>query len=93
MLFTIFIVSQVEVSDEGVKIAKGAESIIEAMAILNEENRVTDWMLESYQGEDVWVRVERAEGDKCARCWNRSVSVGTISKAPEICERCSTTIS
>ena len=43
--------------------------------------------------EGLTITVGLAEGEKCARCWNRSVSVGTISKAPEICERCSTTIS
>jgi len=33
------------------------------------------------------VVVERAEGDKCERCWNWSTSVGT-SDAPELCQRC-----
>jgi len=34
------------------------------------------------------VRVERAPGLKCERCWNWSTSVGTIPGAPEVCARC-----
>ena len=34
------------------------------------------------------ITVEKAEGEKCARCWNRSLSVGAVAEAPEICERC-----
>jgi len=34
------------------------------------------------------VRVERAEGQKCLRCWNWSASVGTIPEAPDVCARC-----
>jgi len=34
------------------------------------------------------VKVARAEGDKCTRCWNYRVSVGTVEGHPEICDRC-----
>ncbi len=34
------------------------------------------------------VLVEKAEGEKCMRCWNRDVSVGESSEHPEICKRC-----
>jgi isoleucyl-tRNA synthetase len=34
------------------------------------------------------VKVERAEGEKCQRCWNWRTSVGKILEAPEICDRC-----
>lgn len=34
------------------------------------------------------IKVERAAGAKCQRCWNWSESVGAFSEAPEICERC-----
>ncbi len=85
---TIFIVSQAEVSDKGVQENKGASTIAEAMEKLEQQNKVADWMLDSYQGEKVWVRIEKADGEKCARCWNCSLSVGTVAGAPEICERC-----
>ena len=36
----------------------------------------------------VSVGVARAEGHKCARCWNFSPLVGTDAKHPQLCERC-----
>jgi isoleucyl-tRNA synthetase len=34
------------------------------------------------------IRVDRAQGLKCARCWNYSTHVGESSAYPTICERC-----
>ncbi len=34
------------------------------------------------------VKVERAPGEKCARCWKHLVSVGLESAHPQLCERC-----
>lgn len=34
------------------------------------------------------IAVERAGGEKCQRCWNRSPSVGAFADAPELCGRC-----
>ena len=34
------------------------------------------------------VRVERARGRKCERCWNYSEVVGTDAAHPGLCERC-----
>jgi len=50
----IFIVSQVEVHEEG------------------------------YFG----VKIEKADGAKCERCWNYSIHVGESEKYPTVCERC-----
>ena len=36
----------------------------------------------------VRVRVERAPGKKCPRCWNYRASVGTATSHPDLCERC-----
>ncbi len=35
------------------------------------------------------VRVEKAAGQKCARCWNYSERVGEDARYPTVCERCS----
>ena len=35
------------------------------------------------------VRVEKATGEKCARCWNYSERVGEDPRYPAVCERCS----
>jgi isoleucyl-tRNA synthetase len=34
------------------------------------------------------VRVERAQGAKCERCWNYSTHVGENADYPTVCERC-----
>jgi isoleucyl-tRNA synthetase len=53
---------------------------------------ISDKALEgAYTGgemEGLEIRVDRAEGAKCQRCWNWSTYVGQFSEAPDICERC-----
>jgi len=39
-------------------------------------------------GSDLVVRIDRAEGQKCERCWNYSIHVGESSRYPTVCERC-----
>lgn len=36
----------------------------------------------------VSVHVEKADGDKCPRCWNWSVQIGTNPSHPALCARC-----
>ncbi len=43
---------------------------------------------ESAEINGLVVSVETAEGEKCRRCWMRSVTVGTMPGAPDICDRC-----
>jgi len=40
------------------------------------------------QGPDFLVTVLKAEGQKCARCWNYRTSVGANVEHPTICDRC-----
>jgi isoleucyl-tRNA synthetase len=61
-----FIVSQVEVADEG-----SANGSATAAGL-----------------EGLMIRVERAQGAKCERCWNYSTQVGKDPDDPRICERC-----
>jgi isoleucyl-tRNA synthetase len=35
------------------------------------------------------IKIERADGAKCVRCWNYSTHVGENSRYPTVCERCS----
>jgi len=35
------------------------------------------------------IRIEKALGRKCERCWNYSEQVGKDSRYPTVCERCS----
>jgi isoleucyl-tRNA synthetase len=41
----------------------------------------------------VEVRVERALGAKCQRCWKYSAGVGAQPASPEVCERCAQAVS
>ena len=38
--------------------------------------------------EGLGITVKKADGEKCARCWSYSESVGRNVEHPEICERC-----
>ncbi len=53
---------------------------------------VTDKNIEdSYKSteiEGLEIKIEKAPGSKCQRCWNRSESVGSFAEAPEVCDRC-----
>lgn len=38
--------------------------------------------------EGLQIKVIKAPGEKCQRCWNWSESVGSFSGSPDICEKC-----
>nr|MDJ0635736.1 isoleucine--tRNA ligase [Xenococcaceae cyanobacterium MO_188.B29] len=40
------------------------------------------------QSDNVSIAIVKADGEKCERCWNYSVSVGTFADDPTICDRC-----
>jgi isoleucyl-tRNA synthetase len=45
--------------------------------------------VEVHEGNaDIHVRIEKADGTKCERCWNYSIRVGEFEKYPTVCERC-----
>ncbi|MGQ9619292.1 MAG: isoleucine--tRNA ligase [Candidatus Aminicenantia bacterium] len=44
--------------------------------------------VELKEGNGLNVEVVRADGEKCQRCWNYSLSVGRDKDFPDICERC-----
>jgi isoleucyl-tRNA synthetase len=35
------------------------------------------------------IKIDRADGAKCERCWNYSTRVGENARYPKVCERCS----
>jgi isoleucyl-tRNA synthetase len=39
-------------------------------------------------GDGLSVRVERAPGEKCERCWGYFTDLGTDAAHPALCERC-----
>jgi isoleucyl-tRNA synthetase len=40
------------------------------------------------EGEELKIRISRAEGGKCERCWNYSLDLGSDKEHPTLCERC-----
>jgi len=50
---------------------------------------VSEIQVEALAEGELQVLVERAEGQKCERCWNFSTSVGLDPDHPEVCARCS----
>jgi isoleucyl-tRNA synthetase len=40
-------------------------------------------------GSAMEVTIQKADGQKCVRCWNYSVHVGENARYPTVCERCS----
>jgi isoleucyl-tRNA synthetase len=40
------------------------------------------------EDDNIKVQALKAEGKKCARCWNYSVHVGQDKDYPDLCERC-----
>jgi len=52
---------------------------------------LTDTLDGGVAGEEVpglKIRVEKASGEKCERCWNYSTSVGKDAAHPSVCDRC-----
>ena len=44
--------------------------------------------VEVHEGEKFAVEIQKADGEKCERCWNYSTRVGEFTKWPTVCERC-----
>ncbi len=44
--------------------------------------------VEVHEGDKFNVEIQKADGEKCERCWNYSVRVGESEKYPTVCERC-----
>ena len=40
------------------------------------------------QSDNVSIAIVKADGEKCERCWNYSLSVGSFKDDPTICDRC-----
>jgi isoleucyl-tRNA synthetase len=38
--------------------------------------------------EGVTLRISKAAGQKCARCWHYETDIGSSAEHPEICGRC-----
>ena len=44
------------------------------------------------EGDELSVKVDKADGEKCERCWTFSESVGHDHDHPTLCARCSAVV-
>jgi isoleucyl-tRNA synthetase len=62
------------------------------------ENELPTWFITSEvsleQGttDELEVKVDRARGDKCERCWRYTTDVGSNSDFPTVCARCASVL-
>jgi isoleucyl-tRNA synthetase len=78
-------------------------SSLEAKVILNTDKDTTMFLMDVYEqlryifivsqvevheADLFGVTIEKADGEKCERCWNYSTRVGEFEKFPTVCERC-----
>ncbi len=83
--------------------AKIIGSSLEAKVILTVDKDTTYFLLNYYEdlryifivsqvevheGDKFNVEIQKADGEKCERCWNYSTRVGESEKYPTVCERC-----
>ena len=66
---------------------KGKEELLKEILIVSDVE-----IRENRRNEDtevsIGVKVEKAKGEKCERCWMYSETVGENSEYPTLCERC-----
>jgi isoleucyl-tRNA synthetase len=53
------------------------------------ESTAPDGAVQSEALPGLSIKIERADGKKCERCWNYSTHVGENPRYPTVCERCS----
>ncbi len=77
-------------SDELYRFLKSVEKELPAVLIVSQA-AVVEGGKGAYEGEELpglSVTVSHAEGDKCARCWSYSNTVGSDPDHPDVCARC-----
>jgi isoleucyl-tRNA synthetase len=88
---------------EEARIAKHIGSSLEAKVVLTTDAQTTRFLLDYYEqlryvfivsqvevheGPSQKVEIQKADGEKCERCWNYSTRVGEFTDFPTVCERC-----
>ncbi|MDO4281313.1 MAG: class I tRNA ligase family protein, partial [Peptococcaceae bacterium] len=61
--------------------------IVSQLAVEDAAN-VPDDAVKSDAIDNLYIKIEQASGEKCARCWKYSETVGQDPAHPDVCERC-----
>jgi len=93
---------------EDARTAKQIGSSLEAKVVLTADRETTLFLLDYYpelrytfivsqvevhEGTEFKVEIQKADGQKCERCWNYSIRVGEFARYPSVCERCAEALS
>jgi len=76
------------------KLLKSYEADLPALFIVSQVSLTLDERWSSKELEDsgesrgILIKVEKAEGQKCERCWNYLSTVGANAEHPTLCHRC-----
>jgi isoleucyl-tRNA synthetase len=88
---------------EDARNAKQIGSSLEAKVVLTADHETTLFLadyfnelryifivsqVEVHEGNVLKVEIQKADGQKCDRCWNYSIRVGEFERYPTVCERC-----
>jgi len=74
------------------KLLEEEQSLLPALFIVSQVEVCASAIAASVPAEafpGLAIKIERADGSKCERCWNYSTHVGENSRYPTVCERCS----
>lgn len=67
-------------------------SIISELSEIESDTQEDGVVYVSEELEGFTIQVKPAAGEKCARCWIRSTTVGQFPDHPEICDRCAAVV-
>jgi isoleucyl-tRNA synthetase len=73
------------------KLLEEKQSLLPALFIVSQVVIQPSAIAESMPAESLpglTIKIERADGKKCDRCWNYSTHVGENNRYPTVCERC-----
>lgn len=82
--------STAEISLGGTEGAPGSESLSTSASTNGSASASASQ--EGVAACELWVGVGKAEGGKCERCWNYSLSVGEAAQHPTLCDRCAAVV-
>jgi isoleucyl-tRNA synthetase len=73
------------------KLLEEHQSVLPALFIVSQvvvDPRASEGSVPSELLPGLTIKIERADGQKCERCWNYSTHVGENARYPTVCERC-----
>ena len=79
--------------DETGKLLNNYKAFLPTLFIVSSTEVLTDMAVphEAYKNSELGnlsIVVEKADGEKCQRCWNWDLTVGTFESNPELCKKC-----